>query len=96
MSPFKYILVIATALSCLISSLSASAFSSSSLVNTSNASQSSQSSVVQSSQVAIISSQVSSQQAQLAANLPNGKKALKKKLSLDYTHPKFETDLDQN
>jgi hypothetical protein len=97
MSPFKSILVIATALSCLIGSLSASALSSSTFANSSNtttSSQSSQSSTAQSSQIASISSQVSSQQAELATNLPNGKKALKKKLSLDYTHPQFETELN--
>jgi murein DD-endopeptidase MepM/ murein hydrolase activator NlpD len=38
-------------------------------------------------------SSLSSIQSTLAEKLPNGKKQLKKKLSLEYTHPKFETEL---
>lgn len=41
------------------------------------------------------SAEISSQSTQVTS-LPNGKKQLKKKLSLDYTNPTFETELSQN
>jgi hypothetical protein len=37
---------------------------------------------------------IAKQQSELVDNLPNGKKQLKKKLALEYTNSKFETDLN--
>lgn len=86
MSPLKHILAIATVFSCLLSSISVLALSSSSNLTSSN-------SKSQSSQTSSVSSTISSQQIELADKLPNGKKQLKKPLSLDYTNPKFETEI---
>ena len=62
-----------------------SSLSNSSTTQSSNSSSSTLSSTALSS--------LSSVQSSLASALPNGKKQLKKALSLDYTNPKFETDL---
>jgi hypothetical protein len=89
MSPLKHILAIATVFSCLFSSISSIALSS---ISSSTSSKSTS----QSSQTSSVSSTISSQQIELADKLPNGKKQLKKPLSLDYTNPKFETEITQS
>jgi flagellar basal body-associated protein FliL len=89
MSPIKSILVIATVFSCLFSSISSTALSSTSSSTSSN-------STSQPPQTSSVSSTISSQQIELADKLPNGKKLLKKPLSLDYTNPKFETEITQS
>ena len=43
-----------------------------------------------------VSTNIAKQQSELAQNLSNGKKQLKKKLALEYTNPKFETDLNSD
>jgi Ricin-type beta-trefoil lectin domain len=87
MSPIKSIIVIILALSCIFTSVSSLALSSTSL-NLSSTAESSISSFQS-------SSSASSQQVELVEKLPDGKKQLKKQLSLDYTNSKFETDLTQ-
>jgi hypothetical protein len=73
------------------SSNSQSSSSQSSSTNSSSSLISSTSSITSINSSAI--SSLSSIQNTLAEKLPNGKKLLKKKLSLDYTSPKFETEL---
>jgi hypothetical protein len=87
MSLIKSIITIAIACLCFFTSVASVALS---------ATPPSSSSTSQSSISSIQSSNaVSSQQAELVEKLPDGKKRLKKQLSLDYTNPKFETDLTQ-
>jgi hypothetical protein len=62
-------------------------------LSTSSSNSSNQSSSVISSQ---LSNSTSSQQPETVERLPDSKKLLKKKISLDYTHPKFETEISES
>jgi hypothetical protein len=88
MPKIKHILAVATVFSFLFSTIS-------SLASSSPNSPSGANSVSQTSQTSSSSVSISSQQVKLA-DMPNGKKQLKKPLLLDYTDPKFETEINKS